>query len=73
MRASDTVARLGGGEFALLLDDLASAEAALIVSERALTLLTKPFELHGQSVNVSASIGVAAPNEGWSRRQSAYP
>lgn len=64
VRASDTVARLGGDEFALLLEDLASADAALIVAERPLTLLTKPFDLHGQSVNVSASIGVALRTKG---------
>jgi diguanylate cyclase (GGDEF)-like protein len=64
VRGSDTVARLGGDEFALLLEDLASADAALVVAERALSLLTKPFELHGQSVNMSASIGVALRTKG---------
>jgi diguanylate cyclase (GGDEF)-like protein len=64
VRGSDTVARLGGDEFALLLEDLASADAAIIVAERALKLLTKPFELHGQSVNVGASIGVALRTKG---------
>ena len=64
VRASDTVARLGVDEFALLLEDLASADAALVVADRTLSLLTKPFELHGHSVNVSASIGVALRAKG---------
>ena len=64
VRGSDTVARLGGDEFALLLEDLASADAALIVAERALSLMTKPFELHGQSVNIGASIGIALRSKG---------
>lgn len=64
VRGSDTVARLGGDEFALLLEDLTSADAALVVAERALSLLSKPFELHGESVNVSASIGVALRRKG---------
>lgn len=64
VRGSDTVARLGGDEFAMLLEDLTSADAALVVAERALNLLTTPFELHGQSVNVSASIGVALRAKG---------
>jgi diguanylate cyclase (GGDEF)-like protein len=64
VRGSDTVARLGGDEFALLLEDLASADAALLVAERALSLLTKPVELNGHSVNVGASIGVALRAKG---------
>ncbi|MDP9252996.1 MAG: GGDEF domain-containing protein, partial [Chloroflexota bacterium] len=59
VRAADSVGRLGGDEFALLLEDLTSPDGAAIVAERALGLLAKPFELHGQSVNVSASIGIA--------------
>ena len=55
----DTPARLGGDEFALLLEDLKTTDDALLVAERALGLLATPFELGGQSVNVSASIGVA--------------
>ena len=64
VRGSDTVARLGGDEFALLLEDLTSADAALVVAERALSLMTKPFELHGQSVSVGASIGIALRSKG---------
>jgi diguanylate cyclase (GGDEF)-like protein len=64
VRASDTVARLGGDEFALLLEDLSSADASLIVAERALSLLTKPYELAGESVSVGASIGVALRAKG---------
>jgi diguanylate cyclase (GGDEF)-like protein len=64
VRGSDTVARLGGDEFALLLEDLTSADAALVVAERALSLLAKPFELHGQSVSVGASIGIALRSKG---------
>jgi diguanylate cyclase (GGDEF)-like protein len=64
VRGSDTVARLGGDEFAMLLEDLTSADAALVVAERALSLMTKPFELHGQSVNVGASIGIALRTKG---------
>ena len=63
VRAADSVGRLGGDEFALLLEDLTSADGAVIVAERALSLLAKPFELHGQSVNVSASIGIAVRSD----------
>ncbi len=59
VRAADSVGRLGGDEFALLLEDLTSTAGALVVAERALKLLTTPFDLAGESVNVSASIGIA--------------
>ena len=59
VRAADSVGRLGGDEFALLLEDLTSTTGAVAVAERALSLLATPFDLAGESLNVSASIGVA--------------
>jgi diguanylate cyclase (GGDEF)-like protein len=59
VREVDTVARLGGDEFAVLLEDLTTEEAALVVAERAVSLIGAPFDLAGKSVNVGASIGVA--------------
>ena len=59
VRATDSVGRLGGDEFALLLEDLTSTAGALVVAERALSLLATPFDLAGELVNVSASIGIA--------------
>ena len=63
VRAADSVGRHGGDEFAVLLEDMTTAEGAATVAERALKLLTQPFELAGQSVNVSASIGIASRGE----------
>ncbi len=59
LRPGDTVARLGGDEFVLLLEDLASDDEALVVAQRAIDTLAAPFDLAGQPVRVSASIGVA--------------
>jgi diguanylate cyclase (GGDEF)-like protein len=59
VRATDTVARLGGDEFALLLEGVTIPDGPVIVAERALSLLSTPFDLHGQPVSVSASIGIA--------------
>ncbi len=58
-RAGDTVARLGGDEFALLLDDVSSADAALVVAARVIDALAESFDLAGQHVRASVSIGVA--------------
>ena len=63
VRAADSVGRLGGDEFALLLEDMTTADGAVTVADRALSLLTQPFELAGQAVNVSASIGIASRAE----------
>src|SRR6185436_1959805 len=60
VRAADSVGRLGGDEFALLLEDMMTAEGAMTVADRALGLLTQPFELAGESVRLSASIGIAS-------------
>jgi diguanylate cyclase (GGDEF)-like protein len=60
VRAADSVGRLGGDEFAVLLEDMTTADGAMTVADRALSLLTQPFELAGESVHVSASIGIAS-------------
>ena len=59
IRAGDSAARLGGDEFGLLLEDVASAEAALAVAARTLDAIAEPFDLAGHSATVSVSIGVA--------------
>lgn len=59
VRASDTVARLSGDEFAVLAENLESAEAADILAERSLAALQAPYELEGGfTVTVTPSIGV---------------
>ncbi len=59
LRPGDTVARLAGDEFTILLDGLRLADDALLVSERVQRALQQPFDLAGTTVRVSASIGVA--------------
>ncbi|MGK2850175.1 MAG: diguanylate cyclase domain-containing protein [Candidatus Limnocylindrales bacterium] len=58
VRPADTVARLGGDEFALLLEDVASGDEALAVGERVVSAVAAPFELAGQPVRTSVSVGV---------------
>ncbi len=64
VRADDTVARVGGDEFALLLEDPSSAEGATLVAERAVAAVAAPLELAGQPVAVSISIGMALRSSG---------
>ena len=63
LRPGDVVARLGGDEFAVLADGLSEASEAVQVAERIHDALQEPFDLHGQSVFTSASIGIAKSAE----------
>jgi len=58
IRAGDTVARLGGDEFGFLILDVGAAGAAEVV-ERVRQALAEPFRLHGLTLQVEASIGIA--------------
>jgi diguanylate cyclase (GGDEF)-like protein/PAS domain S-box-containing protein len=64
LRPSDTVARVGGDEFVLLCEDIASEPAALELVERITLALDDPFTLDGHQRVVTASIGIALAREG---------
>ena len=59
VRLQDKVTRLGGDEFAIILDGMNQPATAEIVGRRILASLAKPFELHGQEIFISASLGIA--------------
>jgi diguanylate cyclase (GGDEF)-like protein/PAS domain S-box-containing protein len=59
VRESDTVARVGGDEFVVLLRTVESVADAMMVAEKIRTVLNKPFELAQQSLHISCSIGLA--------------
>jgi diguanylate cyclase (GGDEF)-like protein len=58
LRGEDTVVRLGGDEFILLLGDLESEESAVQLLNRLLQDIARPMAIHGKQVKVSASVGV---------------
>jgi diguanylate cyclase (GGDEF)-like protein/PAS domain S-box-containing protein len=64
LRPTDTAARLGGDEFAVLLERVTDAEAAEAVAARVLDTLHQPFGLHGRTIPINASIGVAVGRTG---------
>ncbi|MFI8435847.1 putative bifunctional diguanylate cyclase/phosphodiesterase [Streptomyces sp. NPDC079020] len=55
---SHLVARLGGDEFAILVEDSAGTEQLTELARTLLTAIQRPFDLAGQRLSVSASIGV---------------
>ncbi|GHJ48605.1 hypothetical protein Cs7R123_59470 [Catellatospora sp. TT07R-123] len=58
LRDTDTVARFGGDEFLVLLDEVDAPHTPAQVAERLHRVLAQPFQLHGQDVVVTASIGI---------------
>ena len=61
VRESDTVARVGGDEFTVILRDINGRENVAAVAEKIVASLARPFhlELRKQSVDIGASIGIA--------------
>jgi diguanylate cyclase (GGDEF)-like protein len=65
VRQSDTVSRLGGDEFILLLPIIEHAEDAALAAEKILTTLEKPHHVDGHDLHISASIGISIyPDDG---------
>ena len=58
VRENDIVARLGGDEFVILLDGINDIQDATFVGNRIQKRLQSPFELEGQSIFTSASMGI---------------
>lgn len=59
LRPGDTIARFGGDEFAVLLDDISSVRAAEKVIERIQSELNEPFLLNSNEIFLTVSIGIA--------------
>lgn len=59
LRGSDTVSRLGGDEFTVILRTIPNIEVAAKVAEKILGTITEPIVLDGYTTKVSASIGIS--------------
>jgi diguanylate cyclase (GGDEF)-like protein len=65
VRSGDTVARISGDEFAVVLADLARPDDAALVAQKVLERIGQPLALGGEQVFVTASVGIAAfPGDG---------
>ena len=65
VRPEDTVSRLGGDEFTILLDGIDDSSAAIRVAQRIQASLSVPFTLNGQEIYTTASIGIALSSTGY--------
>ncbi|MNZ65268.1 Cyclic di-GMP phosphodiesterase Gmr [compost metagenome] len=65
VREVDTVARLGGDEFLIILEDLASPQAAGRIADKLVETLQSPFQVDGHTLQIGTSIGIALfPEDG---------
>jgi diguanylate cyclase (GGDEF)-like protein len=65
VRTGDTVGRLSGDEFAIVLVNLSRTEDARLVAQKVVAALRLPFVLEADEVHISASVGIAIyPSDG---------
>jgi diguanylate cyclase (GGDEF)-like protein len=64
VRKSDTLARMGGDEFTLLVSHLPDKEHAALVARELLRTISEPFDIEGHSIAITASIGIGVFPEG---------
>ncbi|MDP8940409.1 MAG: bifunctional diguanylate cyclase/phosphodiesterase [Actinomycetota bacterium] len=60
IREGDTVARVGGDEFCLIVEDIEEAHEVISLVTRVLSVFEKPFVVDGQEISVNASVGISA-------------
>ena len=63
VRTSDTVARIGGDEFAVLIEESESEEIVTAIAERCHEMAAKSIFIDGKNIKLSASIGIVAKTQ----------
>jgi diguanylate cyclase (GGDEF)-like protein/PAS domain S-box-containing protein len=58
LRSIDTIARFGGDEFIILLEETPETEKACEIAQRILESLSIPVRINGQEIHITASIGI---------------
>lgn len=63
VRSSDIIARLGGDEFVLLIDDIKEPQDVIVIADKVLQSMRKPFTFNKKSLNITTSIGISFLND----------
>jgi diguanylate cyclase (GGDEF)-like protein/PAS domain S-box-containing protein len=69
LREGDVLARPGGDEFTILLDDVKQAGETELVAERIQQAIAQPFEVSGHQVSATASIGIALSGPAYAKAE----
>jgi diguanylate cyclase (GGDEF)-like protein len=65
LRETDTIARQGGDEFVVLMDELPDREPIARLAQRLLDAMAEPFVIEGEEIHTTASIGISVyPDDG---------
>lgn len=67
LRSTDTIARFGGDEFTILLEDINDINDAIAIAQRIQAELTSPLQLEEHTIFTSASIGIVLGSTGYER------
>ncbi|GAB4230483.1 MAG: hypothetical protein Kow0049_12390 [Stanieria sp.] len=65
VRASDTVARFGGDEFAILLEELENPQEAIAIAQRIQSQFIQPIQLNSEQIKIGTSIGITFSTLGY--------
>jgi len=58
IQRANSIARLGGDEFTIILPGVSTAEEAMPIAQKLITLLAEPYQLNIEAAHISASIGI---------------
>jgi diguanylate cyclase (GGDEF)-like protein/PAS domain S-box-containing protein len=69
-RSVDTIARFGGDEFAILIEEISASRDAIAIARRILDGVRQPFTINGNEVFTSASLGIVLKTDGYDRPEA---
>ena len=72
LRPNDILIRIGGDEFALIINDKINEHASLSLAERIITSASKTFILQSHQIDIGASIGIAIANDTYTHYRELY-